>query len=556
MPRVASAFRSAIVRISPRSSSPIKLSKNAQTILLFGEPMLESGRLLQHRISLGPKGVIQLDAQVLGRPDFRMPLDPRLASWIAHDVYDVIWSIHASRSSPLSFLLMARSRIASALGIGISAWAMARQLRIAPMSGWSVSADEPKLEFFNRVIDSPIDHTRLNKIKVKLGLVAQFILLRLVDVLGFQRPVLQVSNDPLDPALGRKWVWRIRGFTSLFDRPARLRPDDERNIALLAGDVLQQLERALARRAVPLTEYARKRIGEFLESELRRACSDWRNLQRWFGRRRFDFYGGTVCSYGRALVAFLATKNGGDAHSTVHGGNVYGNTFEGNLMELFNASVAWVPSEKAARNARAIVERRCPSLNIAALRVQSENPLLKYDRPHATVGRIRRIVVMGAPVVLEISAIGALQAPCYIDIEKRLCDLLAQQGYDITYKPHPENSWRGHHLIFDPRVQIEYRPYEQIENGADAVIYAFHVSSTLITDLGSSRKIFLLRDGWHESFWLPSVWQELESRCEVIPARLDEMGRIQIDEASTLQRLSSTVPVNRNGFYEFIGDAC
>lgn len=494
-----------------------------------------------------------MDADVLRAGEFRMPLDSRLASLIASEVYNVIWDIHASGSARLSFLLMARNRIASAIGIAVSAWAMACEVRNSPMPGWSIKGEEPTLDYFARVIDSPSQVGFFRHLSIDVALLAQSVMLRILDAVGIRRPVFLASNDEIEPKFPRKWFWRIRGFTGLFGRPARLSSENKEVIASLADTVLKDLQPRLAGLGVVLTKSALTNTRRFLLSELETAYADWRNIQRWFGGRAFDFFGGTVCNYGRALLAFAARQSGGVAHSTVHGGNVYGNTFEPNLMELFNASVAWVPSEQAADNARDIYRQRYPNMPAAAIEVHSRNALMDYDRGGTVPQVSRRIIVFGAPVVLEVSAIGALQAPCYVDAERRVCALLAAEGFDVIYKPHPENNWRFHHLLFDKRVRIEARPYEQVKADADTVIYIFHISSTLITDLGSNRRIFLLADGWHETFWLESVWSALRRRCEIMPGEIDAAGRIQFDADTLLKKLKGPFRIDKAGFFDFIG---
>lgn len=502
---------------------------------------------------LGAAGSVLVDPRVLGTEDFRFPGDPRLMSLLADAIFDAIWDMRAESPDPLIQLPMLRSRMAAVIGIALATLKLVRDLEAQGQAGFVVNRSAPALDFFDQPIDRGDPAGLWRAFIQAVAVAAQRIGFAVIDIIRLPRPLIQVSTEPVDPAVPHRWRWRLRAFRALLGRPRDVSDEEVQRLTTVARNLGSRIVDIARRHGVPLRPQEQRSLQVFLVQEMTIAYKDYCNFCDWLGRRRFNFFGGSVTGFGRAVLAALARASGGRAHSTVHGGNVYGNTFAPNIMELLNASDAWMPSAKAASNAREIMNLRCSRLMPCAIHIHATNELLQYDRPTAQANSIRTVVVLGSPVVLQMSAVGALQAPCYVDVEKRMTSLLVDNGYRVIYKPHPDNTWDHHREILDPRVEIECRRYEALDTPFEAVIYVFHISSTLITDLGSSRHVFLLADGWHESFWLEGTLTALKRRCQLIPGNIDERGRIVFDETVLLRRLANPKPVDRAGFYEFIG---
>jgi hypothetical protein len=504
-------------------------------------------------VPIGAAACVEVDPWILGTDRFRYPDDPRLASELSDEIFDLFCATHVKSPSVWTRLLLSRSRIAPVLGIALAVQNLARQLMEKPCAGLFSHPEKPRLSFPPGEIDGAEVLLSIVAVKQRLADHLQRLLFAIIDLFKLPRPVLQIYDESIERGVAYRWKWRLRAFRRVLGVPSTRSAEDDAEASRFVEILCEELRPILARHGIELSADEDESVRKTLKAELTIALDDFNSLKRWLGRRKFDYYGGSVCNYTGAILALVARASGGEAHSQIHGGNVYGNTFSANVTEFLNATTAWVPSKQAADNARVMMAMRCPEAPTAAVRVQSENPLLGYDKPGAAIKTIRTVLVMGSPVVLQYSASGALPAPCYIDAETRLVNFLVKSGYEVIYKPHPENTWRDHAAIMSSKARVEYRAYEEIGDACDAVIYIFHISSTLITDLGSSRHVFLFGDGWHETFWLPQVWDALRDRCVVIPGAINDRNRIAFDADYLLTALRNPRPVDHNAFRRFIG---
>lgn len=503
-------------------------------------------------MKLGPSGSLVIDPAILGTQLFQYPGESLLMGRLTDEIYDLMFEMHSKERSTFTSLVLARNRIAGVVSIALANLNAIRKIQENPVQGFSIDHTAPALEFFEERIDLG-SYSGLGRWKAQAALCLQGGALKIIDLLRIPRPIFQLSNETPEPSLRDRWFWRIRGFPLLLGRARDLTTEEWGELNSFTSRLTDRILALQAKHDIPITESERKKISAYLNREMTIAYIDYMNLRDWFSGGRTDFFGGSVSGYGRALLALVARESGGAAHGTVHGGNVFANSLAANVFEFVNASVSWVPSEPARRNGIEMMRLRCPTIEPCEIRVHEHNELIRYLRKGEAGEPIRTVLVMGVQVVLQVAGLSVLPAPCYVDVEKRLTASLLAAGYDVIYKPHPENSWRGYKAIFDSRVSIETGPYEKMDRPFEAVVYVHPFSSTFISDIGSSRHIVLINDGWHDSFWLPSSFSLIERRCEMVAGRIDERGRIDFDSSELLAKLKDPKCVDPSLFADYIG---
>jgi hypothetical protein len=121
-----------------------------------------------------------------------------------------------------------------------------------------------------------------------------------------------------------------------------------------------------------------------------------------------------------------------------------------------------------------------------------------------------------------------------IDWQHRLFARLKKMGFNIIYKGHPDSYAKTpEYLAKDLSIQISDKPYEEIMNNGDLIIYDYLHSSTLQHTLKSNLPVLYIDfghcplnqeadvlikkriqfvDGWHDDFNRCQInWDELES---------------------------------------------
>lgn len=499
-------------------------------------------------MAIGANGVVRADPSHFGTETFRIPGDPCAIGRLSAELFDAAMQID-DQNGAVRKLILLRSRSIAVISIGLATLKLVRDLEQKPLPGFVVDSTASALSFFDEPIDSPSP----SRWRARFAILVQWIALKAIDLLRVPRPMLQVSTEAIEPLLDKAPVWRIRSFPALMGRKRKITQSEESFLNDATNVFYEQIETVARRNEIEWNASERDQMRSFIMKEFRETHSDLQNFRDWFGRRKFSFYGGSVAGYGRALLATVARETGGEAHGTIHGGNVFAQLLSANVVELLNASTFWNPSDQVASNAGQVAANLAPRLPVANLRVAAVNELVRYYKPGEMPEKIRTVAIMGAQAVWRYSAGAVMQAPCYVDAEIRLAGILIDAGYNVIYKAHPENTWRHHDKYLDARVRVDYRKWEDVQDSVDAVLYLFPFSSTLISDLGSTRHVFLIEDGWHNEHWLLSAWKTLSRRCEVVAGEIDNRGRMIFDQQQLLSALAKPAAFDRAAFLEFIG---
>ncbi|SIS51326.1 hypothetical protein SAMN05421779_102416 [Insolitispirillum peregrinum] len=138
-----------------------------------------------------------------------------------------------------------------------------------------------------------------------------------------------------------------------------------------------------------------------------------------------------------------------------------------------------------------------------------------------------------------------LPDPVYADWQGRLVDGLAGQGLEVLVKQHPEGLRRGVPLKRSQAGEFLGGRFGDVMDQADAFVLDYPATSTLWEAICSEKPVVFIDH--HLAHWNPEVWQDFSARCAIVPSRMDEDGRPQVDFAEVAAALQ-TAPDDGGAF--------
>ncbi|QQG36330.1 MAG: hypothetical protein HYS17_00620 [Micavibrio aeruginosavorus] len=319
---------------------------------------------------------------------------------------------------------------------------------------------------------------------------------------------------------------------------------DKDGLGRLASLLMEEVGRLNLKYEIHLDSDTQDLLHRYVRLSLERGWQDLQAYIKFFNKSRISYFERSLTPRQSALIATACHANDGEAHSTYHG--VCQSAGEPDIVTMANARHFWAPTPAFMEDAHALSPFIPEKLRHYDIRCYEDmthhRRFIRNDKPRET---IRNIAIIGRHVVMRQSAFNMLEFPFYLDLEKRLGILLADQGYQVTYKAHPESDWRHFSSYFDQRIKIDWRPFEAVMDEFDAVIYHFGASSTLPPALGSHQHLFMIKDGWHDRrVWPPRLTRFFEEYANMIPATIGENGLIQWDEKTVAGLFLQPKPVS------------
>lgn len=315
-------------------------------------------------------------------------------------------------------------------------------------------------------------------------------------------------------------------------------PQEKDSLSHLTSLLMSEVDRQSQKYSILLNSETRTLLCTYVQLTLEAGWRDLQAYRRFFGKTSVSYFERSLTPRQNALIATACHAVGGAAHSTYHG--VCQSAGEPDIVTMANARFFWAPTKAFRDDAEALSGFIPKELRQYDIRCYDDDThyrrFIRNDKPRQS---IKSVAIIGRHVVMRYSAFNMLEFPFYLDLEKRLGTLLADQGYQVTYKAHPESDWRHFDRYFDPRIKIDWRPFEAVMDEFDAVIYHFGASSTLPPALGSHQHLFMIKDGWHDRrIWPPRLIRFFDEYANMIPATIGGDGLIQWNEKTILDMLA------------------
>lgn len=374
----------------------------------------------------------------------------------------------------------------------------------------------------------------------------QKILLCAAQMLG-RKPKLTmlVNSSVYSPDKFGKITRLRRPQAMLSVEHSKVTPEEAESVQKLVDVVQQKIVDLAGHHKISLDTETTEQIKAYIGGEINRTYGDLKAVQSFFGSSVFTFFERSLTPYLQSLISTVCRRNGGQAYSTYHG--VCQTASEPDVATMVNASTFWGITDGFTDDARELSEKIPAAIRHFEIgnlgQEEHYTRFLKNDRPR---DRIKRVAIMGRHVVMRTSAFNTLEFPAYLDIERKMSSLLVEQGYEVTYKAHPESSWRHFDSYFDPRIKIDWRPFEPVMDEFDALYYHFGASSTLPHALGSHLHIFMLQDGWHDiRIWPNRIQKHYQQYCNMLPGVISDSGLIEFDKEEILKAFENPKVFNK-----------
>jgi len=144
-------------------------------------------------------------------------------------------------------------------------------------------------------------------------------------------------------------------------------------------------------------------------------------------------------------------------------------------------------------------------------------------------GNVRRVMVVTTAFVGEAQHpwLPLLPDPVYADWLARLIDGLADAGFEVLCKQHPEGVRDGRPLEVSPRATYLGGRFAEHLDKADAFIFDYPATTTLWEAMCTDKPVAFVDLGLAE--WNPTVRASFERRCVVVPGGFDSNNLPQVD---------------------------
>jgi hypothetical protein len=371
-------------------------------------------------------------------------------------------------------------------------------------------------------------------------------------LISFRRWVTTGTGDYY-AALGITCLYRLRRYESIPDVfCVSLSAKARAAMETLAADILSRLSEIAQEKGINIDPDVVSLWRAGGTDRLIRAAEDLAAYRRFFKGFTGELFERSTAPYHTALMSVAVRENGGRVHGSYHG--VCQTASEPDVYAMVACTDFHAPAPGFAADTNELAARIPPGLNRFSIHTSAAPDYhCRFLKPGAPRTAIKRVAIIGRHVVMRYSAFNVLEFPFYLTLEQRFASLLLDAGYEVTYKAHPESNWRHFGDYMDPRVQVDWRPFEPTLNEYDAVFFHFGASSVVPYVLGSPLHVFMLADGWHDRrIWTSRQQAFFKEHTNAVPAKIGADGLPVLNAAEIRDIFARPRPVDpEKRIYDF-----
>lgn len=313
----------------------------------------------------------------------------------------------------------------------------------------------------------------------------------------------------------------------------------------IATHVMERIDAIARSRGVALTDTHRAELLQYTLEQLRTATVMLHHASRAQALLTYKhFFSGNLRDPMQRALAIAMRHHGGHVTSFTHGGSL--GLFDSPTFHLseFRLSDVFVAYTKASANLFAWVcsKRVNGTASTIAFRSSDDHRFARFRASFAKTPpptHIRRVLYVGDSGAPWRRSLGSARfALMHLDLERRLCALLLQRGYEVVYKAHPDHAATMRSLMEDV-VPVRVEDFRQMLHEADAYIFGNIRTTAFPIALCTNKPVIgvLLED--ERARVHPEAFAALRSRCSIIFAQFDERQRIVVPEDALLEALAT-----------------
>ncbi len=315
-------------------------------------------------------------------------------------------------------------------------------------------------------------------------------------------------------------------------QPAPPRGAEARDLREVADHIGRASAAVLANHGVPQTSSFGDQVARCSERLLFTAAGHYQILQARWRRPPRVLWTGSGGNYFTRLARLAVRRAGGQVTGFEHGGSAHilADQTVLHIHELAFADRFVVDTpDKAEVFRRGLSAERCidpPLAEIVASPVPQANFAWRlFGSPGSEV---RRVMYVTTAFVGEMQypSTPLLPDPVYADWQGRLLEGLAQAGFEVQCKQHPEGLRGGEPLVMSSRARYLGGRFAQVMDQADAYVFDYPATTALWEAMCTDKPVAFIDCGLIE--WEPEVWDSFSRRVAVVPAEYDEWNRPRV----------------------------
>lgn len=309
----------------------------------------------------------------------------------------------------------------------------------------------------------------------------------------------------------------------------RLAPDRR-----LATAILAAVADAFYTRGVPLNDIARRYLEDYLLTTIALVEVHLRRLGDGKIRLPRELWTGSAGNIWDRILRQVTRDAGGKVTGHDHA------TGSGHFHNPWNYFLEFVALDRFVTDhaAKADAARRqadpalLPESVLPEIQViPSRRPLTKTPETAAAAsapGAGRRIMYVSTLYSGESLHLLPLPADMVVlDWQARLLAQLAEWGFEVLHKPHPEGEAPPAGLGRFGNYRRIDAPFEKVWGSADLLLFDYPSSTTFGFALRTAKPVVLIDAGQFD--WLPAAARDLGRRCAMVPATFDAQNRLTVD---------------------------
>ena len=378
-----------------------------------------------------------------------------------------------------------------------------------------------------------------------------------------------LSKDEMPIVVTRRSILNRKYFKQLPRRPVCLFDCGTifKRKTTLSDDILRSLKNTIAlftgkmceiadRYSVPLSQAQKAFMRDYMTRQFNKAAEDYIGIKETLrDLRKFHVISGSHGSYLARLLGLAAKRVGGKATNFSHGYDVFTCLRKIHSIEDWSTTDEYVIQlESSVPRINKVIQKypipRNNRVEFVPEECTSLQDLYRRKKGMKLPENIKTVMVMGFSYIIDFVRSDQLPDLVYLDYETRLIDFLADRGYKILYKKHPDGMLKGDILkIFGEKATVIHDRFEDVMDEGDAFLFSAAGSSTWSPAVCTQKPIIYINNNWHD-IWFPEVYELVKKRCRVVSGWFDERNRYIFNEKELLDVLSQKVEPPNTEFLE------
>jgi len=315
------------------------------------------------------------------------------------------------------------------------------------------------------------------------------------------------------------------------------------------SSILEELIALFASLETPLSTVFQERLLIALRNRIEPIIAQTEHVAGWLRTQDLPEHiaTGTLGSISARVLAAEVARRGGFVETYDHGGQIAQIPELQTIIDLVLPSQFWTPTSEWTNLLQPTVNKIAWGHTIELRGGEGEPLFINACRDMPASNPVQKMIYIGHPFRgLRTPPISTVCDAIYWDFQLRLIEILKELPATLLCKPHPEGAFRGTTNPLSDFAKVSYQPFEEHLDDADVFVIDAPTSTTFLEIMCTQKRVVLIDRGHYPAN--PYVTSEIERRCEIVPVRYDDRGRLFVDAEQLSDAIFSSKAIDPTFF--------